>query len=110
MHCSNLWYQSALPGLASGMGALILSRKLWYDSQAFIEKFDGWGWSDIELDLRINQRYPSIVLTYFGIVFYDMEQRPKERKMYKYYYNPHEVSYYFEARNLCVYNSWTFSL
>ena len=37
MHCSNLWYQSALPGLASGMGALILSRKLWYDSQAFIE-------------------------------------------------------------------------
>lgn len=99
MHCSNLWYQSALPGLASGMGALIISRELWYGSQAFIEKFDGWGWSDIELDLRINQRYPSIVLTYFGIVFYDMEQRPKERKMYKYHYNPHEVSYYFEARN-----------
>ena len=99
MHCSNLWYQSALPGLASGMGAQILSRDIWYGSQAYIEKFDGWGWSDIEIDLRINQRYPSIVLTYFGIIFYDMDQRPKEREMYKYYYNPHEVSYYFEARN-----------
>lgn len=96
LHCRHLFYANDYPGLACGFGAILLSKYIWGQSQGFLESLYGWGWSDIELGLRINQAYPSIDLSYFGILVYDMQQSPKERSSIK-YHNPHIVSFSLEA-------------
>jgi hypothetical protein len=99
LHSFNLRGCDGGPGIGSGLGAYVLSRKIWHSTQAFLEELGGWGWADTEFDLRSSQRYPSVVLSYFGIVFFDMDQEPKKREILKKFINPEPVSFFSEARN-----------
>ena len=66
-------------GLCAGYGGILMHRNLWHESQAFKEDRAGWGADDIDIGLRMNQKYPSVDLTHFGIFFYDMYQPPHAR-------------------------------
>ena len=77
LHNRHLRYDNDYPGLAHGLGAILLEKQIWEESHAFEETVFGWGWSDIEFGLRINRRYPSVDLSFFGIVLYDMSQKPE---------------------------------
>lgn len=65
------------PGLSACMGAILMHHSLWHECQGFFEVLHGWGWSDVELGLRINQQYPSINLNSFGIEVFDLQKRPQ---------------------------------
>jgi len=98
LHNRYLNYRNSFPGLISGMGAILMYNFLWREAQGLNENLKDWGWNDIELGLRINQFYPSIDLSFFGIIVYDMKERPKERETIK-HHNPHIVPFFIKARN-----------
>lgn len=98
LHNRHLVYYNDYPGLASGLGGILLSKRIWKKSRALLENLYGWGWSDIELGFRINQNYPSVDLSYFGVIAYDMQQRLEGKG--NRYHNPHHVSYFHEAGNI----------
>jgi len=98
LHSKHLKYSNSYPGLSCGIGAILMHNFLWKKTQGVNENLTGWGWSDIELGLRINQFYPSIDLSYFGIIVYDMQQRPEERETIK-HHNPHVVPFFIGAGN-----------
>jgi hypothetical protein len=98
LHNRYLNYSNSFPGLSSGMGAILMHNFLWKETQGLNENLKGWGWIEIELSLRINQFYPSIDLSCFGIIVYDMQQRPEERDTTK-HHNPHVVSFFIKAGN-----------
>lgn len=77
LHSRRLYYDNCFYGLAGGYGAILMQKTLWHQSQGFVENYSGWGWTDIEFGLRINQFYPSIDLICFGILVYDMQQKPE---------------------------------
>ena len=99
LHSAFLDYTHSHLGLSSGMGAILMHNVLWEKAQGFDEKLKGWGWNDIELGLRINQFYPGIDLDSFGIIVYDMQQSPKEKRRSIKYHNPHTVPFFIEAGN-----------
>ncbi|MBV5322400.1 MAG: hypothetical protein JZU60_01035 [Ilumatobacteraceae bacterium] len=75
--CSrNLFHDRYYIGLNGGYGGLMLHRDIWAECQGFIEDSSGWGGSDTEWGLRVNQKYPGISLEPFGIMAYDMSQNP----------------------------------
>lgn len=75
LNCRKLIYQNVWHGLAGGYGAILMHKLLWHQSQGFLENYAGWGWTDIEIGLRINKLYPYIDLLYFGIFVFDMQSQ-----------------------------------
>jgi hypothetical protein len=75
LHNRHMIYENDFPGLIGGYGAMILHRDIWYECDGLIEDRAGHGYTDVELGLRISQRYPCIDLGCFGICVYDMEQK-----------------------------------
>ncbi len=61
----------------SGMGkcgaALMMHRDIWYSCHGFDEKLNGWGWTDIDLTLRVTQLYAWMDIAGIGVRFYHME-------------------------------------
>lgn len=47
------------PYLFGGSGALMMRRSLWFECRGFDENILHWGWSDIDLCLRMRLRYPT---------------------------------------------------
>lgn len=80
LHNKYLLHQIGFPGLNMGNGAILMNNSIWKKAQGLNENFKNWGGGDAEIGLRINQSYPSIDLDYFGIIVYDMQQRPEERQ------------------------------
>lgn len=68
-----------IPGLNAHMGAIIMRRTHWHAIQGLDESLTKWGWSDIELGLRVNQRVPSLCLDHFGVHCYEMDSQPQAR-------------------------------
>jgi hypothetical protein len=66
----------AMPDLNCGLGAFVASKALWHLSRGFDENLTGWGFSDIEFGLRIEQIYPGLELSHYGIFVYDLAQKP----------------------------------
>lgn len=64
-------------GLNGGFGGLLLHRDLWEESQGFAENNMSWGLSDTDWGLRMNHKYLSISLEPFGVMLYDMAQKPE---------------------------------
>lgn len=96
----NAWQCSdppTLPGLNAHMGAVIMSRCQWRATKGLDEVLTKWGWSDIELGLRVNQLAPSICLSHFGIHCYEMDSTPQARNETLVDKNPTHVSTTTEA-------------
>ncbi len=68
-----------IPGLNAHMGAIIMHRNHWHATHGLDESLMQWGWSDIELGLRMNQFAPSICLDHFGVQCYEMDSPPQDR-------------------------------
>ncbi|WP_319582626.1 hypothetical protein [uncultured Pseudodesulfovibrio sp.] len=62
-----------LPGLFSGLGAIVMPRSIYEELRGFTESLGGWGYQDIELGLRVNMRHGIVDLSHHGIVTYDFE-------------------------------------
>jgi hypothetical protein len=80
------------PGVNAHMGALIMCRDLWNMTGGMNEALTKWGWSDVELGLRVNQIHRSICLNHFGISCYEMDIAPDVRNESQQDKNPCTVS------------------
>lgn len=90
--------RNLITGTSGGVGAILLPADLWQETEGFSEKYGGaYGWFDIELSLRINQRYPSIDSSNFGIVVFDMA--PPRTRTQKGESNIREISFSFKSEN-----------
>lgn len=68
------------PGLNAGMGSVIMSRHLCEEIEGLDESLVGWGYSDIEQGLRLNNRYPLVPLSYYGIYSIELDSKPTVRQ------------------------------
>ncbi len=74
MHQTGFQLAPRVSGISGGEGAQLISSKLINEIQGFDESYIYWGGSDCEIVLRINQRYPYLKLTHFGVFCYDLSQ------------------------------------
>lgn len=81
-----------LPGLNTCMGAFIMERGMVHECRGVDESLGLWGWSDIELGLRINQKYPHAVLSHLGICCYEQDIRREARLQTTQERNPQAIS------------------
>ena len=86
-------------GLNADMGAFLMSRRILYECRGVNEGFGKWGWSDIELGLRINQKYPSAVLSHLGIYCYEMDIKKEARDQTNQERNPQVISRSFQLNS-----------
>jgi predicted O-methyltransferase YrrM len=70
--------KSAVFGVSGGTGALLMHRSLWHEVRGLDEKLGGWGTNDVDLGLRVTQRYPWIELSCIGISVFHMEHPPSK--------------------------------
>jgi len=63
--------RTSLPDLTHGLGATVASNEIWNLTQGFDERLTGWGFSDVEFGLRVEQVYPGIEVSHYGIYVYD---------------------------------------
>lgn len=66
-------------GHAAPTELILMHRDLWYACGGTDERFRYWGWSDIDLVLRVTQRYPLVHLNHFGVCPVHMEHYPEGR-------------------------------
>ena len=92
LHGRHLDYTKDYPGLASAASQLIFHRNLYTELRGLNENMPYWGWTDIEIGLRVSQRHVVVDLLPFGVFAYDMRQRPDLRKSAIRRTNPHVVN------------------
>ena len=87
------------PDITSGLGGIVASRNLWHLAHGFDERVSGWGHSDTEFGLRIEQIYPSQELSHYGVWVYDLaadmelaQNNQRERINPQIYHNKIEVN------------------
>jgi len=68
------------PAVGGGMGIIVLHRNLWRDAKGLEENFPGWGYSDIDLVLRISAHHPWIDAGSLGVVCHKMQHSPEGRR------------------------------
>jgi hypothetical protein len=68
------------PGLNANNGGTLAHRELWHEVRGMDESLRGWGWTDIDLGLRVNQKYPSQYLTDLGVNCYELDVPPVARQ------------------------------
>jgi glycosyltransferase involved in cell wall biosynthesis len=73
----HLFHDRYYIGLHGGYGGLLLHRNLWHECEGFVENNTGWGLSDTDWGLRMGQEYLSVSLESFGVMLYDMAQKPE---------------------------------
>jgi glycosyltransferase involved in cell wall biosynthesis len=67
------------PYIGTGVPAalVVMHRDRWSECRGYDEKFIHWGWMDVDLVLRMAQRYPLIYLNNFGVTPVHMEHYVK---------------------------------
>jgi hypothetical protein len=99
-HGAMLPYEPLIPGFATPSGLALLHRSLWEESCGYDERLIYWGWMEIDLYLRVTQRYPWVDLDNHGVHLFHIEHYPhrntgaQTRKM-----NPMEVPASFSTNN-----------
>ena len=66
-------------GHAAPSELMLMHRKLWFDCGGIDELFRHWGWSDIDLVLRVTQQYPLVHLNNYGVNPIHMEHYTQAR-------------------------------
>jgi predicted O-methyltransferase YrrM len=70
---------SAIFSVSSGAGALMMHRSLWHELRGLDEVFGRHGMCDVDLGLRVAQRYPWIELSYLGVSLFHMQHPLDDR-------------------------------
>lgn len=70
-HASLYRHRPHMNGISSGYSAVINHRALTDEFCGVNENMGGWGFSDIDLGVRISSKYPLAELSYFGVTLYD---------------------------------------
>jgi hypothetical protein len=68
--------RSTFPAVGGGMGVIVLHRDLWHEAKGLEEIFAGWGYSDIDLVLRLSAHHPWIDAGTYGVACHKMEHAP----------------------------------
>ncbi|MEI7590939.1 MAG: hypothetical protein WCJ49_06485, partial [Deltaproteobacteria bacterium] len=66
--------------LLGDAGALLMSRFLWTELRGVDERHSGWGWTDVDLGMRVSQNYPWLSLSALGVILYHMEHPRSGRR------------------------------
>ncbi|MHC1729389.1 MAG: hypothetical protein AB9866_25880 [Syntrophobacteraceae bacterium] len=67
-------------GVFGGMGSILMHRDIYHECRGLDENLASWGWTDIDLGFRVNQRYPSLILSHLGVYCYEMNVRREVRE------------------------------
>lgn len=67
--------KSAVFGISSGTGALMMHHSLWHELRGLDERLGRHGIIDVDLGLRVTQRYPWIELSCIGVSLFHMDDR-----------------------------------
>lgn len=68
------------PGHAAPTSMMLMHRDLWHASRGFDERLIYWGFNDIDLTIRMTQRYPFIHTDHFGVIVLHLEHWSKQRE------------------------------
>ncbi len=92
-HAHTICYMEAHPYIGSGMGSLILNRKLYEQLGGLDERFKKWGFTDNDFVLRASRLTAVIDLGVHGIVHYKPDYSPGGKRQSllsdPLAYNPH---------------------
>lgn len=66
---------ASLAPVNSGMAGVLMSRAGWHEVRGLDEQLGGWGWSDIDLALRVTRDRPWLDLTGMGVYLLHLEHR-----------------------------------
>jgi len=66
-------------GTAAPAELMMLHRDIWHDCGANDERFIHWGWMDVDLALRITQKYPLVHLNNYGVRLLHLEHYTEQR-------------------------------
>lgn len=105
-HGAMLPYEPLIPGFATPSGLALLHRSLWEETYGYDETLIYWGWMEIDLYLRLTQRFQWVDLDNHGVQLFHIEHYPRRdsstqtRKM-----NPMEVPSEFSTGN----SNWGFA-
>jgi hypothetical protein len=62
--------------LYGGASFMMMRARLWDEFRGVCENMGNWGWSDIELTLRVANRYPWIEVSGLGVEVFDLGHQP----------------------------------
>jgi hypothetical protein len=80
------------PGIGTPSALALMHRSLWDDLGGYDERLIYWGWMEIDLYLRVNQKHPWRDLANVGVVLYHMEHYPNnDRSAQTRKFNPVET-------------------
>jgi len=63
-----------VPGLMSGAGGFLARKNTWHKLEGFSETYNGHGWTDIELGIKIKNNFEIEKADYYGLCLYDLQQ------------------------------------
>lgn len=66
-------------GSAAPADLLVMHRDVWFECGGVDERFIYWGWMDVDLVMRVTQRYPLVPLANYGISVIHLEHYTEKR-------------------------------
>jgi predicted O-methyltransferase YrrM len=88
-----------MAGIGAPAGGVVMHHSLWEHSRAYEQTLIWWGWQDIQLHLRMTQRYPWVDLANFGVDMVHLEHYTDPRRQTQKPMNPMNASPVFEAND-----------
>jgi hypothetical protein len=101
--CSSTLYMGSNARITAGLASIGASREVWRASRGFAEAGGGWGFSDTDFGLRVEQIYQGLELSHYGILFYDLEQAPE---LYHRHTRPHANAHRYSDRIVVNGEDW----
>lgn len=89
-----------IPGIGTPSALALMHRALWDELGGYDERLIYWGWMEIDLYLRIGQKYPWLDTGNAGVIVYHLEHYPKnDRTDQRRKANPTQVPVTFRAND-----------
>ncbi len=68
------------PGHAAPTSMMLMHRDIWHECRGVDERLIYWGFNDIDLTIRMTQRYPLIHTDHYGVIVLHLEHWSKPRE------------------------------
>lgn len=72
--------EGAIDSISSSTGSFMMHRRLWNELRGLDERLSGWGFNDIDLGLRVSQKYAWLELTCIGVTSFHMAHIPYDQR------------------------------